>query len=76
MAMTLGHTILGESAEALDIARDHKTVHVRQFERWGPLMGACLHSLVLRTLGYRAPSYRDNPFEREAFREDEANNNP
>jgi len=39
MAFTLGHTILGQTDAALDISRDHEMVHVRQFERWGPLMG-------------------------------------
>ena len=39
MALTLGHTILGQTDAALDIRRQHERVHVRQFERWGPLMG-------------------------------------
>ncbi|MEX0937180.1 MAG: hypothetical protein WDZ59_04915 [Pirellulales bacterium] len=68
LAMTLGHTILGQTDASLDIARDHEMVHVRQFERWGPLFGpaylAC--SLFLWMRGGRA--YRDNPFEREAYR--------
>jgi hypothetical protein len=64
--MTLGHTILGRTDAALDIARAHELVHVRQFERWGPLMGPAylLCSLVL-WLARRDP-YRDNPFERQA----------
>ena len=68
-AMTLGHTILGRSADALDIARDHEMVHVRQFERWGPFMGPAylLASFVLWITGRRP--YRDNPFEREAYGE-------
>ncbi len=67
LAITLGHTILGQSEASLDIARDHELVHVRQFERWGPLMGPAylLASLVLWCLGRRP--YRDNPFEREAY---------
>jgi hypothetical protein len=67
LAFTLGHTILGQTAATLDIARDHELVHVRQFERWGPLMGPAylLSSLVLWLIG-RQP-YRDNPFEREAY---------
>jgi hypothetical protein len=67
----LGHTILGQTGTGLDIARDHELVHVRQFERWGPLMGPAYLgcSLVLWIAGRRA--YRDNPFEREAFREAE-----
>ena len=38
LALTLGHTILGQTDAALDISREHEMVHVRQFERWGPLM--------------------------------------
>ncbi len=69
LAITLGHTILGQSDASLDNARDHEMVHVRQFERWGPLMGPAylLASLGLWFAG-RNP-YRDNPFEREAYRE-------
>jgi hypothetical protein len=67
MALTLGHTILGQTEAALDICRGHELVHVRQFERWGPLMGPAylLSSLYLWLVG-RNP-YRDNPFEREAY---------
>jgi hypothetical protein len=67
LAMTLGHTVLGQTAAALDVAHDHEMVHVRQFERWGPFMGPAylLCSLVLWLMGRRA--YRDNPFEREAY---------
>jgi hypothetical protein len=69
LALTLGHTILGQSDAALDIARDHELVHVRQYEHWGPLMGPAylLCSLVLWLAGYRP--HRDNPFERQAYRE-------
>jgi hypothetical protein len=69
LAITLGHTILGQTDAALDIAREHELVHVRQYERWGPLMGpaylAC--ALVLWITGRRP--YRDNPFEREAYQQ-------
>ena len=67
LAFTLGHTILGQSDASLDISRTHEMVHVRQFERWGPLMGPAylLSSFVLWVSG-RDP-YRDNPFEREAY---------
>jgi hypothetical protein len=67
LAFTLGHTILGQSDASLDIAREHETVHVRQFERWGLFMGPAylLASLVLWIAG-RQP-YRDNPFERQAY---------
>ncbi|HVC98541.1 MAG TPA: hypothetical protein VND64_33045 [Pirellulales bacterium] len=68
IAMTLGHTVLGVTGAGLDVVRNHELVHVRQYERWGPLLipAYLLASLVLRLRG-RDP-YRDNPFEVEAFR--------
>jgi hypothetical protein len=70
LAFTLGHTVLGQTEAALDIARDHELVHVRQFERWGALMGPAylLCSLVLWLKGRDA--YRDTPFSREAYGDD------
>ncbi len=67
LAFTLGHTILGQTDSALEIARDHEMVHVRQYERWGPFMGPAylMASLFVWCTGRRA--YRDNPFEREAY---------
>jgi hypothetical protein len=67
-AMTLGHVILGRNLECLETTRDHEHVHVRQYERWGPIflpayLGA---SAVLWLRGY--DPYFDNPFEREAYR--------
>ena len=69
LAMTLGHTILGTTDAALDIAWEYEFVHIRQYERWGPLFGPAylLSSLVLWIAGKDA--YRDNPFEREAYDE-------
>ncbi len=69
LALTLGHTILGPSEVTLDLARDHELVHVRQFECWGPLMGPAYLgcSLYLWLTGGRP--YRDNPFERAAYRQ-------
>lgn len=70
MALTLGHTVLGQTGAALDMCRKHELVHVRQFERWGPLLGPAYLgcSLVLWVMGRRP--YRDNPFERQAFGQD------
>lgn len=67
LAITLGHTVIGQTEAALDIAHDHELVHVRQFERWGPLMGPayCAASVWVWLRGGQA--YRDNPFEREAY---------
>ena len=69
-AVTLGHTILGQTEAALDLAREHERVHVRQFERWGPFLGPAylLSSLALWMAGRRP--YHDNPFEREAYDRD------
>lgn len=66
-AMTLGHTVLGLTEASLDIAQPHELVHVRQYERWGPLfIPAYLGCwLVLWLKG--KDGYRDNPFEREAY---------
>jgi hypothetical protein len=67
LAMTLGHTVLGQTEAALDISREHELVHVRQFERWGIFFGPAYlgSSLALWLMGRRP--YRDNPFEREAY---------
>ena len=67
-AMTLGHTILGQTPEMLRKARDHEHVHVKQYERWGPFfLPAYLgSSLVLWMRG--CDCYLDNPFEVEAYR--------
>ncbi|HEX7448471.1 MAG TPA: hypothetical protein VF306_13040 [Pirellulales bacterium] len=68
-AMTLGHIVLGRTAAALDMSRNHELLHVRQYERWGP---AFLPAYLLASLGLwlvgRDP-YRDNPFEVEAYRD-------
>jgi len=66
-AMTLGHVILGRTAAAVDRCREHELVHVRQYERWGPLFipAYLLCSAVIWSRGGNA--YRDNPFEREAY---------
>lgn len=66
-AMTLGHTILGVTDAALDIAREHEWVHIRQYARWGPFFvpAYLLFSAILWLQGKDA--YRDNPFEREAY---------
>lgn len=69
LGMTLGHVIIGQTAVGLDICALHERVHVRQFERWGPLMGPAylLASAWQWAIGRNA--YRDNPFEVQAYRE-------
>lgn len=66
---TLGHVILGQTGEGLDCVAKHERIHVRQFERWGPLMGPAylLASGWMWCIG--KDYYRDNPFEVEAYRE-------
>ncbi len=68
IALTLGHCVLGRTDAALDIARAHELVHVAQYERWGlafvPAYLACSAVAWLRG----GDPYRDNPFEKEAFR--------
>jgi len=69
MALTLGQVILGRSPAALDLAREHEMVHVRQYRRWGPLfVPAYLFCSFRAWLAGKSP-YRDNPFEQEAFGE-------
>ena len=66
-AMTLGHVILAVDRSALAQLRLHEHVHVRQYERWGPLfVPAYVLSSLLQLLRGRNP-YRENHFERQAF---------
>jgi len=66
-AMTLGHVILAVDRSALAQLRRHEHVHVRQYERWGPLfLPAYLLSSLLQLLRGRNP-YRENHFERQAY---------
>uniref|UniRef100_A0A7C2K036 Signal peptide prediction n=1 Tax=Schlesneria paludicola TaxID=360056 RepID=A0A7C2K036_9PLAN len=69
-AITLGHVVLGTDAGALEETRSHERVHVRQYERWGPLfIPAYLTCSGWLWLCGRNP-YLDNPFEVEAYRAD------
>lgn len=73
LALTLGHTILGQTEASLDISRKHEAVHIAQYERWGPFMlpAYFLGSVFAWLSGRRF--YRDNPFEREAYDADGGN---
>lgn len=66
-AITFGHTVLARTRDDLDFCRSHELVHVRQYERWGPLFipAYLLCSMVLMVR--RKHPYWDNPFEREAY---------
>jgi len=66
-AITFGHVVIGVSEPVMAAVRSHERVHVRQYERWGPLfLPAYLFSSAWQLSRGRRP-YRDNYFEREAF---------
>jgi len=66
-AITFGHVVLGLDHLTLSAVRAHEQVHIRQYERWGPLfVPAYLLSSLVELLRGRRP-YLDNRFEREAY---------
>jgi hypothetical protein len=67
LAMTLGHVVLGRSAQAMEMTRAHERVHVRQCERWGPFFIPAYFLAGLVAILRGGNGYRDNRFEREAF---------
>jgi hypothetical protein len=67
--ITLGHVILGQTAEGLEAVGEHERVHVRQFERWGMLMGPAYLLASAWQWSRGRDAYRDNPFEVEAYRQ-------
>ena len=62
-AACLGHVVLARNDACLERSRAHELVHVRQYERWGPLLlpAYWLMALWLRVRGY--DPYLDNPLE-------------
>lgn len=68
LAMTLGHTIIGQNRDGLQTARDHEQVHVRQYECWGPLFIPAYLACSAVLWFQKKDVYRDNPFEVEAYR--------
>ena len=66
-AITIGHVIVGVDAHALDASRTHEHVHLRQYERWGPLFVPAYLSASIWQWARGVCPYRDNPFEREAY---------
>jgi hypothetical protein len=75
-AITLGHVVIGVSEAALARLRAHEQVHVRQYERWGPLfLLAYPLASAWAWLRGRRP-YLDNPFEIEARRASEPGGTP
>ena len=67
-AITFGHVVLAQTLGDLETCREHELVHVRQYQRWGPLfIPAYLTMSAVRWLQGRHP-YFDNPFEVEAYK--------
>ena len=71
-AITLGHVILGQNRACLEESRLHEHVHIRQYERWGALMPVLYLGASFWLWIRRRDPYRDNPFEVEAYADDEA----
>jgi hypothetical protein len=70
-AVTFGHVVLARTAADMDACREHELVHVRQYERWGPLfVPAYLLCWLVQMLRGKS-GYWDNPFEREAYGQSE-----
>ncbi|MGE0460484.1 MAG: hypothetical protein AB7Q16_03870 [Vicinamibacterales bacterium] len=67
MAITLGHVVLGRDAQALARTRAHERVHVRQYERWGPLFVPAYVAASAWAAMRGGHFYYDNVFEREAM---------
>jgi len=66
-AVTFGHTIIGQDQRILADARDHEQVHVRQYERWGPMFLPAYLGISVWLMLRRRDFYRENPFEIDAY---------
>jgi len=66
-AVTLGHVVLARDQASHEGTRAHERVHVRQYERWGPLFVPAYLAAGLWAAVRGGNAYFDNPFEREAF---------
>lgn len=66
-AITFGHVIIGIEHSVLERARAHEHVHVRQYERWGPLFFPLYAASSLVQLLRGRDPYWNNCFEREAY---------
>jgi hypothetical protein len=65
-AITFGHVVLGRDAQALEWTRPHERIHVRQYERWGPVLLPAYVAASIWALARGGHAYFDNCFEREA----------
>jgi hypothetical protein len=70
VAITLGHVVIGQSALALEMTRQHERVHVRQYEMWGPFFVPAYFVAGLFELCRGRHPYFDNYFERDARLQD------
>jgi hypothetical protein len=66
-AITFGHVVLARDQESLDVTRVHERVHVRQYERWGPLFIPAYLLASLSGLINGTGVYAGNFFERQAM---------
>ena len=66
LAITFGHVVLARDRWCLDCTRAHERVHVRQYERWGPLLIPAYLAASAWALARGGHVYHDNVFEREA----------
>jgi hypothetical protein len=66
-AITLGHVVVGATLGELNRTRLHERVHVRQYERWGPLFIPAYFAASFWIWLRRGDPYLDNPFEVEAY---------
>ena len=70
-AITLGHVVLAADAGEHARCRAHERIHVRQYERWGLLFPLLYLGSSGAALLAGGSAYRDNVFEKAAFREEE-----
>jgi hypothetical protein len=66
-AITFGHVVWGCDENCLELSREHERVHVRQYERWGPLFIPLYLAMSAFAAARGLDPYRDNRFERQAF---------
>lgn len=66
-AITIGHVVIARTPQTLDRTRSHERVHVRQYERWGPLFLPAYITAGAWQWAHGKDPYRDNPFEVEAY---------
>ncbi len=65
-AMTLGHVVFARDRATMEHRRPHELHHVRQFERWGPLLFPAYLAAAVSARQAGLDGYRANRFEVEA----------